>query len=428
MLRTVTLLMLAVSSPAFAGSSSSDALAELREQDLPSIEETGITAFDSVFMKARAIHDTLDKVQGRIFTAQDRVALAIGLAEGTPIRMSMWELKQRAGGPIEVQMKDGKPYLTVGGTGSEEVKAMLEAVNQATTDLVQIPTDLAQLPPQVQELVAACQGFPGQLNPNLLKEAGMNPLQLPKIAKTLGGNVKAVIATPKRIEGLVAASKDLLTGIPQGIAATEPPEAPVQLAKGGDDSEDLGDDEMASSAPAKAKKSKGGTADELPDLPSTPIGAMVSDARAELRNAEIERAIQLLGEADTSLARLSAPISAAELADLYQTAALLHLVDGNAAAATASVTQVLVVDPLSRPDPELGPAYGKLHKMLSKSGVITTIQVDVVGNGTAYVSGHEVEGGGTLLIAPGKHLLQRQEGGQWVSELIWVAEGENIQI
>jgi hypothetical protein len=425
MLRTVALLMLAVSTPAFAGGASSDALAELREQELPSIEETGITAFDSVFMKARAIHDTLDKVQDRIFSAQDRVALAIGLEEGTPIRMSMWELKQRAGGPIEVQMKDGKPYLTVGGTGSDEVKGMLEAVNQATADLVQIPTDLAALPPQVQELVAACQGFPAQLNPNLLKEAGMNPLQLPKIAKTLGGNVKAVVATPKRLEGLVTASKDLLTGIPQGIAATEPPEEPVQIAKGGKDSDD-GDDEMASSKPAK--KSKGGTAEDMPDLPSTPVGAMVSDARAELRNAEIERAIHLLGEADTSLARLAAPISAAELADLYQTAALLHLVDGNATAATASVTQVLVVDPLSRPDPDLGPAYGKLHKMLSKSGVINTIQVDVVGSGTAYVSGHEVEGGGTILIAPGKHLLQVQQGGKWVSEMIWVAEGESIEI
>ena len=40
---------------------------------------------------------------------QNKVAAAIGLEEGTPIRMTMWELKQRAGGPIEVQMQDGKP-------------------------------------------------------------------------------------------------------------------------------------------------------------------------------------------------------------------------------------------------------------------------------------------------------------------------------
>ncbi|MEZ4237276.1 MAG: hypothetical protein R3F59_14225 [Myxococcota bacterium] len=432
MLRHVSvLLMLAIATPALAGGGSADALAELREQELPSIEDTGITAFDSVFSKARAIHDTLDQVQDRIFTAQDRIALAIGLEEGTPIRMSMWELKQRAGGPIEVQMRDGKPYLTVGGTGSNEVKAMLEAVNQAAGDLAQIPNDVAQLPPQVQELVGACQQFPSQLNPNLLKEAGMNPLQLPKVAKTLGGNVKAVVATPKRLEGLVNASKDLLTGIPQGIAATEPPEEPMAIASGkhGSASEDLDDDldAPASSKPAKAKK--GGTADaSMPDLPTTPIGAMVADARSEMRDAEIEHAITLLGEADSSLQRLSAPISSHELAGLYETAALLHLVDGNAAAATASVTQVLVVDPTAKPDPELGPAYAKLYKALAKSGVVATVQVDVVGSGTAYVSGHEVEGGDTVTLAAGKHLLQRQQGGQWTSELIWVAQGDSIQL
>ena len=196
-MRTIALSALlalsALSAPAFAGgSSSADALTELREAELPEIAETGITAFDSVFMKAKAIDDTLDKVQGRILGAQDNIAVAVGLPAGTPIRMTMWELKQKAGGPVTVEMVDGKPQLAVGGAGADQAKAMLDAVNSGAADLAKIPGDMAEIPKQVQELVAACQGFPAQLNPGLLAEAGMNPLQLPKIAKTLANNIKAV--------------------------------------------------------------------------------------------------------------------------------------------------------------------------------------------------------------------------------------------
>ncbi|MEQ1569176.1 MAG: hypothetical protein ABMA64_26305 [Myxococcota bacterium] len=420
---------MALSTPALAGTESADALAELREAELPVIAETGIAAFDSVFMKAKAIHDTLDSVQGRILGSQDKIAVSVGLTEGTPIRMTMWELKQKAGGPIAVEMRDGKPYLTLGGAGADEAKAMLEAVNLAATDLAAIPNDLAQLPPQVQELVAACQAFPGQLNPSLLTESGLNPLQLPKIAKTLANNIKAVGATPKRIENLVAASQDLLTGIPQGLAATEPPTEAVAVAdvgkgdKGADKGGDAPKPEKEPKADKPAKDS--GTSD---GWQPTPIAGMVSDALAAFQDAEVDSAMKLLGDADASLARLSAPISSRELSTLYETASLVQLVDGNAAAATANAVQAMIVDPYAKPASELGPEYAKLHKALLKSGVVNVVRIDVTGTGTAYLSGRPIEAGGSVDIATGKHLLQRQVGGKWVSELIWVSEGTAIEL
>lgn len=419
-MRTVTLLLLATASaPAFAGGASADALTELREAELPQIAETGITAFDSVFMKAKAIHDTLDKVQGRILGAQDRIAVSIGLPEGTPIRMSLWELKQKAGGPIEVKMEGTKPVLTVGGAGAAEAQGMIDAVNAAVADLVKIPQDLAQLPGQVQELVAACQQFPAQLNPQLLAEAGMNPLQLPKIAKQLGTNVKAVVGTPKRIENLISASKDFLTGIPQGIAATEPPTEPVAVAK----------TEKGEKAPKAAKTTSAGTSDAVEDEGfSTPIGAMVGDALVQLNDAEVENAMRLLGEADASLVRLSSPVPRSELSRLYQTAALVQLVDGNAAAASASVAQALVVDPLSKPAADLGPEYAKLHKALAKSGIVRSVQVAVTGAGVGYVSGQRVEPGQSLVVAAGKHLVQIEEEDGWRSELVWITDGYTLAL
>jgi hypothetical protein len=381
------------------------------------IEETGITAFDSVFMKVKAIHDTLDKVQNRIFGAEDRIAASLGLPAGTPIRMSLWELKQKAGGPIEVQMQGTKPVLTVGGAGSAEAKGMIDAVNGAVGDLVNVPQDLAALPAQLQELVQACQALPGQLNPQLLAEAGMSPMQLPKIAKQLGNNVKATVATPKRVENLISASKDFITGIPQGIAATEPPVAPVAVTK-----------KEKGAKPAKAPKSEavasaGGVADALDEGFSTPVGAMVTDALGQLREAEVANAMRLLGEADASLARLQSPVPVGELQKLYQTAALVQLVDGNAAAATANVAQALVVDPLAKPIADLGPEYAKLHKALMKSGVIRTVEVSVTGSGVGYISGRRVEGGSDVVVAAGKHLVQTQQNGTWTSQLVWVTDG-----
>ncbi|HHO51900.1 MAG TPA: hypothetical protein ENK18_13720 [Deltaproteobacteria bacterium] len=399
--------------PALA-SGASDTLAEIRAEELPEIAETGISAFDSVFMKAAAIHDTLNAVQDRILGAEDRIAEALELEPGTPLRMSMWELKQRAGGPIEVALEGTKPVLTVGGSGADDVEALLDAINLAVADLVGIPGDLAQLPAQIQELVAACQAFPGQLNPQLLTESGLKPLELPKVAKTVGSNVKAVVATPKRLEDLVNASKDFLTGIPQGLAATEPPEEPAQIAGG------------SSSKPAKQKKSKrsGGTSELEGSDNLSPITAMVVEAMASFQDAEVESAMGLLARADASLANLTGPVSEAELQNLYQSSALVYLSGGNLAAASANVAQALTVDPEAKPMPHLGPDYAKLHKHLAKSGVIHPIEIPVEGNGIAYVSGTRVEEQGWLELPPGKHLVQiKQPDGGWTSEVVWINEG-----
>lgn len=403
---------LTVGSPALAVEAS-DALTEIRLEEPLEILDTNIAAFDSVFSKARAIHQTLDTVQGRILGAEDRIAEALDLEAGTPLRMSMWELKQRAGGPIEVALVDAKPVLTVGGSGSDDVEALLQAVNLAAADLVSIPNDLAQLPAQIQELVGACQAFPGQLNPQLLTESGLKPLELPKVAKTLSGNVKAVTATPKRLENIVNASKDFLTGIPQGLAATEPPEDAVALS--------------GSSKPAKEKKSKrgsSGTDSAIPEGNLSPVTAMVVEAMDSFRDAEVESAMGMLARADASLGNLTAPIGEPELQNLYQSSALVYLSGGNAAAASANVAQALTVNPEAKPMPHLGPEYAKLHKHILKSGVIRPIEVPVEGNGVAYVSGLRVEEQGRLLLPPGKHLVQiQQPDSSWVSEVIWINEG-----
>jgi len=383
------------------------------------IEDTGITAFDSVFSKVRAILDTVKAAEGRLIGAQDKIAAAVGQPAGTPVRMSMWELKQTAGGPIQVQMNGTppKPTLTIGGAGDAEAKAAINKINGAVGEVAKIVTDLGKLPAQVMELVDACKALPAQLNPQLLTDAGLTPMQLPKVAKTVGNNVKAITKTPDQIAGLVTASKTLLEGIPQGLAATEPPTADAVAAKKAD----------KKSKKSKDKgKSKGDTGVAVAS--NTQTGQAIDQAMTLFGEAEVAEALQVLSNAKARLVMENTPISTQELGSLYQTTALVHLVDGNAAAATSSVTQALIVDPGSAAPKDLGPDYARLHKAMQKSGVIRTIEVAVDGSGQALISGQQVDGGSSIKVGEGTHLIQVQRNGSWSSELRYLEDGAVISL
>lgn len=390
-------------SDAFAGKA-----ADAGDEDaLPTIEETGITAFDSVFMKVKAIHDTVGGIEGRIVAVQDKIAAAVGLPAGTQLRMSMWELKQKAGGPVEVEMRGNKPYLTLGGVGSNEGKAAIEQINGAVPELLGVVTDLQKLPPQVMELVNACKGFPAQLNPQLIEEAGMSPLQLPKVAKTLGKNVKATIATPGRIESLVKTTEAMLTGIPQGIAATEPPT----------------DEYIAEKKDEKKEKKESGGAGSLDAIAGTVVGSAIGSAWLAFNDAEVDQAVAMLGQADADLSRATVVVSRAELGALYQTQALVFMVDGNPAAASAATARALMVDPGASPIKDLGPEYAKLHKLMGKSSLLRTVTVEVKGDGKAWISGQEVAPNSSITLPQGEHLVQVEKNGQLTSQRLFIEDG-----
>jgi hypothetical protein len=382
----------------------------------PEIQDTGIAAFDDVFGKVRAIHDTLSGVETKLNAATDEVATSLGLPEGTPLRMSMWELKQRSGGKVNVAMAGGKPSLSLGGTSTDDVKKTVDASNRAVGTVGPALAELGKLPKQVMELVEACKALPGQLNPQLLTEAGLTPMQLPKIAGQLGKNLKATVATPKRIDTLVKTAKGVLTGIPEGLAATEAPTDEYMADKKASKKADKG---------KGGKAPKGGTAEELP---RTETADLINQAVAAFDDAEIDSALDLLGQASASLTTTREPVSTVELEALYQTAALVHLVRGDASGATTNVTQALIVDPKAAPIKDLGPDYAKLHKSLAKVNLTRTVDVHVTGSGTARISGVEVAGGSTAKIAEGQHLVQVKHGDGWRSELVYVRAGYTLAL
>jgi len=407
--RTLTLSLAVLCATPVVAPTAYAAKGEQADKELPQIEMTGITAFDSVFEQVKGIHDILDKAQGRLDGASNKIAAAVGLPEGSSMAMAMWELKQKAGGPVQVKMEGTKPVLTVGGNGGPEAQAAVKAVNEAVVEVAGLPQDLAQLPQQVMKLVESCKALPGQLNPNLLKEAGLKPLDLPKVAKKLGRNVKATAATPKRIEMVVSSAKGVLTGIPQGLKATEPP-TEENLA--------------AAKAERKAKKGKKGGNDTEVAAASSVIGGQVDSAMTAFHDAEVQQALAILGQVDAELPKTAQPVPQQDLEELYQSQALVHLVSGNAAAATAAVAQALVVDPDAKPLDHLGPDYAKLHKLLSKADVLREVEVPVQGSGRALISGQPIDASnGTVTLTAGRHLLQVEQGGTWTSQFVWVQDG-----
>lgn len=408
-IRTLSVcLAVALATPLLVTDAHAAKVSESKEADVPQVEMTGIEAFDSVFRQVKEIHDTLDRIQGRLDGATNAIAAAVGQPEGTSLAMSMWELKQQVQGPIDVKLQGTKPVLTVGGNGSAEAQAAIQKVNGAVVEVAQLPADLAQLPPQVMKLVEACKGFPAQLNPQLLADAGLKPLELPKIAKVLGRNVKATAATPQRIESLAATAKGVLTGIPDGLAATEAPTEEYLAEKKAD------------------KKAKKDTAEAGPVL-ATVLSPRVDAAMSAFHDAEVRQAMELLAQVDAELPRLNQPIPQQDLEALYQSQALVHMVGGNAAGASAAVAQALVIDPDADPMDHLGPEYAKLHKLMRKADLLQVVQVPVEGSGHALVSGQEVSGSSIELPA-GRHLLQVERNGAWTSQFIWVQDGFSLTL
>ncbi|MFT4624056.1 MAG: hypothetical protein ACI8PZ_002712 [Myxococcota bacterium] len=384
------------------------AFAKGGDKPIPEIQETGISAFDTVFQQVKAIQDTLNGAETRLNGARDKIAIAVGQPPGTSVRMSMWELKQKAGGKVEVKMAGGKPQLSLGGAGGAEAQAGVKAANAAVKEVGLVVVELGKLPQQVAQLVNACKAFPSQVG-SAIKEAGLAPTALPKMLKAVGTNVKATAATPKRIASLATTAKDLLAGIPEGIAATSPPTDEAVAAK-------------------KSEKKSGSSGGGDGDAPDTETTRLVTEAMAAFGDAEVDDAMRLLDKAQADLAGRKDPVSPSELQLLYQSRALVLLVQGDAAGATTGITRALSVDPDAKPLKSLGAEYAKLHKNLQKSGVVRPVAVSVAGSGEARISGRPATGGSSVELAHGQHLVQVKRGDGWVSKWVDVGSGTVIQL
>ena len=267
--------------------------------------------------------DTLNQAESRLNTARDKVAVAVGQPAGTSIRMSMCELKQRAGGTVKVKLNVPNPIVSLSG-GNPEAAGGVRAVNDAVREVDRVVIDLSTLPPQIVALVNACKAFT-RLVGAAAKEAGLAPMEIPKLVKTVGGNVEDTADLPKAIGSLVMTAKDMFTGIPEGLADTAP----------------LTDEAMAAKKDAKSAK-KTGTSQETP--PSA-VMEKVTAAITLFADAEVSQALRVLNAAEALALRNPDAVSPDDYQALYESRGLVLLVQGDTPGALKDISRALEADP-----------------------------------------------------------------------------------
>ncbi|MFN7146090.1 MAG: hypothetical protein ACK4YP_20125, partial [Myxococcota bacterium] len=104
--------------------------ASTKQDTLPKIEATGIAEFDDVFLKAKAIHDTLDAEDTKLKEARKQVSVALGVAEDQPFKTALDDLKVKANGKIKVALKGKMPRLVPTEAVPENVQVGIDAVNK----------------------------------------------------------------------------------------------------------------------------------------------------------------------------------------------------------------------------------------------------------------------------------------------------------
>ncbi len=178
------------------------------KDELPKIEPTGISEFDSVFMKAKAIHDTLDTEDAKLKEARKALATTLGIAEDAPVKTALDDLKGKANGKIKAVMNGKTPRLQPSEAVPDNVQAGIDAVNKLLDASEQMIDKGAELYPQSKELAAAAAAFPAKLT-----TMGLDPMKLMEASKKVGNNVKATGATPERVDRMVKTSEGVFTDV-----------------------------------------------------------------------------------------------------------------------------------------------------------------------------------------------------------------------
>ena len=217
----------------------------------------------------------------------------------------------------------------------------------------------------------------------------------------------------------------MITGIPEGLKATEPPT--VENVAAAKEQKKKAKGAKGAKGADTAVAAAGGTGDLALPVGSV-LATAVGGAWAAFNDAEIDQAKRMLGEAEAQLFTATVPLTADELGTLYQTRGMVYMVSGDAARASAAIAQSLIVDPGAEPLRALGPDFAKVHKSMAKVGLVQNVRVKIEGQGNALISGIAISPNSYVDVPAGAHLIQRQVGDSWTSEMIYISEGYTLSI
>lgn len=184
--------------------------------EMVSIELTENAEADSkLFQPAMDLHNTLNDIETKLKDGNTAFLTALGVTEGTPFADALADLKAQAGGALTVEMDGMTPKvgLKTDADVPENVQSAVASLQSFVSVHIEAMEAAKQLPTQAQELVAAAQS----IDPTALAtEAASNPMQIPKVVKTINNNLKAIKTTPERVTNVtstLATNVDAIKGL-----------------------------------------------------------------------------------------------------------------------------------------------------------------------------------------------------------------------
>ena len=170
---------------------------EKGKAEVPTIEMTGLEAFDAVFTEFKNIDDKVANAESAMKTAKRKLNEALALEKGTPLKDGIADLKAKSEGKVKVAMKGKQPTLEASDAVPENVANAIQAVNEMTEQLTISIDELASVPEDIKRLTEASAAFPSTIKDELTK-SGAKITAAPKILKTLKGNIAATSQLPDR--------------------------------------------------------------------------------------------------------------------------------------------------------------------------------------------------------------------------------------
>lgn len=202
----LAILSLSLTIPTLAEAGKKEAGAAAEEPKLPVIEATGISEFDSVFMRAKDIHTTIDTQTAALNDAKKGVKSAAKVADNEPLDSAMNAIKAAAAGKLDLDNGGATPRVKAKDDAAPEVKAAANAVNKLADAAEGTLGVIKDLIPEARNLATACIDFPAKL----LK---MEPTVIMSNNKKVAGNVKTTAATPDRLDLLQKAADEVFTAL-----------------------------------------------------------------------------------------------------------------------------------------------------------------------------------------------------------------------
>lgn len=184
------------------------------KKDDHGVQETGIEAFDSVFVRVGEIDAHLTSADTELKTGKKNLNDALGLQRGTPFADGLDELQKRAEGKLQLTLTKGAaPKLSPTDAVPTNVQSAVDAVNALTSNMTTSLTDLESLAPEIQGLI----GETGEMPDRLMSEfsgGSASLLQklfvLPKTTKALKADIDLTMGLDDRATSLTHRMTDMM--------------------------------------------------------------------------------------------------------------------------------------------------------------------------------------------------------------------------